>query len=722
MQLKVFPVLLLTVSVALARKPVDYVNPYIGNISHLLVPTYPTVQRPNSMVRFYPARRDFTDTLLHGFPLTVTKHRRGGSVFLLPLTSREMPAKPAYHYDQEQLTPYNYFVRLDEPEVTVAFAPSRQAGLYQFDFDADGEHRLALSARAGAFNANGGAVSGSEDIGKGVKLFFYVEFDPKPAQVQKSRHATTLTFPSSAARVSARYGISYISAPQAEKNLRREIDHYDLNTITADGHREWNAALGKIQVTGSDENNKTIFYTALYRTYERMVNVSEDGRYFSPFDNQVHDDNGAPFYTDDWVWDTYLAAHPLGILLNPDAEQHKLASYIRMYEQSGRMPTFPGPFGDDHAMNGNHYIALFLDAWRKGLRNFDFAKAYEGSRRTVTETTLIPWKKAPATKLDKFYADHGYFPALRPDEAETCAAVTGERRQAVTVTLAAAYDDWCLSQMARELGQADDEQFFARRALNYRHVFNPATGFFHPKDADGEFIKPFDYVWSGGNGARDYYDENHGWIYRWDARHNIADLMQLMGGTENFCAALDATFDTAAAGGKHKLHTQLPDHTGNVGHFSMGNEPGFHIPYLYTYAGQPWKTQRRVRSLLTQWFRNDLMGIPGDEDGGGMSAFVVFSMMGFYPVTPGLPVYVIGSPSFERVTISLSNGKHFTVSAKNYARENIYIQAARLNGKELTQPWFHHRDLADGGELELTMGDRPNKSWGVTAPPSWEAP
>ena len=222
-------------------------------------------------------------------------------------------------------------------------------------------------------------------------------------------------------------------------------------------------------------------------------------------------------------------------------------------------------------------------------------------------------------------------------------------------------------------------------------------------------------------GARDYYGENNGWIYRWDVPHNVGDLVSLMGGNEQFIKNLDQTFNEHLGRGKYEFYAQLPDHTGNVGQFSMANEPSLHIPYLYNYAGQPWKTQKRIHTLLKQWFRNDLMGVPGDEDGGGTSAFVVFSMMGFYPVTPGMPVYNIGSPMFSQANMTLSNGKVFEVVAQNYSEDNKYIQSATLNGKEWNKPWFNHSDIENGGKLVLIMGNKANKAWGANqAPPSAE--
>jgi len=378
-------------------------------------------------------------------------------------------------------------------------------------------------------------------------------------------------------------------------------------------------------------------------------------------------------------------------------------------------PTFPQITGDSRSMNCNHGVATVLDAYRKGLRDFDLGHAYEACKNAVMEKTLAPWSAKPAGELDRFYHEHGYIPALRESEKETIPEVHPfEKRQAVAVTLGTSYDEWCLAQIARELGNEEDYRYFIQKSYNYRNLFNPETEFFHPKDEDGNFIEPFDYRFSGGMGARDYYDENNGWTYRWDVQHNIADLIDLMGGSEKFINNLDQTFREPLGRSKYEFYAQLPDQTGNVGQFSMGNEPSFHIPYLYNYAGQPWKTQKRIRSLLRMWFRNDLMGIPGDEDGGGMSAFVVFSQMGFYPVTPGIPVYTIGSPFFEKITMELSNGKRFTIIAKNCSEKNKYIQSANLNGRPWSQCWFSHDDIMKGGTLELMMGDKANQTWGNT--------
>ncbi len=258
-------------------------------------------------------------------------------------------------------------------------------------------------------------------------------------------------------------------------------------------------------------------------------------------------------------------------------------------------------------------------------------------------------------------------------------------------------------------------------SYDYKTVWNPETKFFHPKDKDGQFLPDFDYRFGGGIGARDAYDENNGWTYRWDVQHNFANLAQLMGGREEMIRNLDQTFAEPMGRGKREFYEQLPDQTGNIGQFTMANEPSLHIPYIYNYAGAPWKTQKRVRQCLNTWFRNDVMGVPGDEDGGGLTSFVVFSSIGLYPVTPGFPVYNIGSPLFSDVRVNLPGGKTFHLVAKDCSEANKYIQSATLNGETWGKPWISHEDVVSGGTLVLQMGPRPNKAWGAApedAPPS----
>ena len=582
------------------KDPVDYINPYLGNISHLLVPTYPTIHLPNSIMRVYPERSDFTGDLLNGLPLIVTSHRGRSAFNLSPYQGEEQNIRPViqYSYDQEEITPYSYSVYLDDQKTQIRFAPSHQSALYEIKFSPHKPSYLIINSGAGELNWSGKAVSGFQTIGNGTNVFIYLETEILPAMTfvlkdgkllstagsQEKNACIVLKFANHDTVTRVRYGVSFLSEDQARKNLGREINNYNINSLEAEGRRIWNEELVKIKVQGGSDNDKIVFYTSLYRTFERPVCISEDGNYYSALDGKVHTDKGVPFFTDDWIWDTYRAAHPLRILIEPEKENHILHSYIEMSGQMKNfwMPTFPEITGDSRRMNSNHAVASVLDAYVNGLRGFDISKAYEACKGAITEKTLAPWSGAPAGELDRFYTEHGYMPALYEKESETVPEVNKfEKRQAVAVTLGTSYDEWCLSQIAKAIGKTDDYKLFLKRSYNYRNLFNPVTHFFHPKDSHGKFILPFDYIFSGGKGARDYYDENNGWTYRWDVQHNIADLVGLMGGRADFIKNLDSLFSEPIGKSKFDFYFQFPDQTGNVGQFTMANEPSLHIPYLY---------------------------------------------------------------------------------------------------------------------------------------------
>ena len=698
--------------------PVDYVNPYAGNISHLLVPTFPTVQLPNSMLRIYPERSDYTSEYLNGLPVIVTNHRERSAFKLSVTTALETAAGPVIRtsYDNEHITPYSFDVTLADGKIRAQYALSHQSAIYSLESDAP--LKIVLSSRGGRVSWNGGAVEGWQTVDDETKVYVFMEPETMPVAVDTSSDArnnwVTLTFDKPELRL--RYGVSFIDVAQAKANLRRELSNYDIDALAAAGRKIWNETLGRIKVKGP-EKRKKVFYTSYYRTFERPICMSEDGRYWSAFDNKVHEDEGTPFYTDDWIWDTYRAAHPLRTIMDQPLEENILASFIRMADQMGTgwMPTFPEVTGDSRRMNSNHAIPSFADAAAKGL-NVDVKAAFEAGKKALTEKTLVPWSGNPAGEIDGFYWEHGYIPALREGEVETDPNVGWENRQPVAVSLGTAYDSWALAKLAEAAGNKEDAEFFRKWSGNYALLFNPETLFFHPLDKDGNFIPGIDYNFPGGMGAREYYDENNAWVYRWDVQHDIPGLVVLMGGPDNFCKELDRMFGTPLGRSKYSFFAKLPDHTGNVGQFSMANEPSLHVPYLYNYAGAPWKTQKRVRQMLDTWFRDDLMGVPGDEDGGGMTSFVVFSSLGLYPVTPGEPVYTIGSPVFSDARINVTGGKTFRIIAKNVSDENKYIQSATLNGKALDEPWISHEDVMAGGKLVLEMGPLPNKEWGAVSP------
>lgn len=721
---------------------VDYVNPYIGNISHLLVPTFPTIQLPNSLMRIYPTRGDYTSERLEGLPVVVTNHRERSAFRISVTQGTELKPIISTSWDQERVTPYSYYVQIADNTIDVSLAVSHQSAIYDFEFsNPDQPATVILCSDNGKMNAQGSHAEGYQQLSSSMRIFFSGEFSVKPiecgvlrdgdiqsgqARAEGRQASVAFRFPAGTRKVSLRYGISLIGETQASHNLAREQKGFNRLAVEKKGRKVWNETLGHIQVKGGSEDQKTVFYTSYYRTFERPVCLSEDGCYFSAFDGKIHNDDGVPFYTDDWIWDTYRAAHPLRALIFPAVEENIISSYLLMAEQMGTkwMPTFPEMTGDTRRMNSNHGVAMVADALYKGLQ-VDADRAFEYCRRGIEEKTLAPWCGNPAGWIDDFYKQHGYIPALNEGEKETDPNVHGfEKRQPVAVTLGTSYDEWCLSRIAQWRGDEENRQKYLRLSYNYRNVWNAETRFFHPKDKDGRFLPNFDYRFGGGLSAREAYDENNGWTYRWDVQHNLADLARMMGGREQMVANLDQTFAEGMGRGKREFYNQLPDQTGNIGQFTMANEPSLHIPYIYNYAGAPWKTQKRIRQCLGTWFRNDVMGVPGDEDGGGLTSFVVFSSMGFYPVTPGFPIYNIGSPLFTDVQVSLPGGKTFRIVAKDCSDTNKYIQSAKLNGKPLDKPWFTHDDIKKGGTLVLEMGSRPNKSWGSAvdcAPPSADA-
>jgi predicted alpha-1,2-mannosidase len=697
---------------------VDEVDPTIGNVGILLVPTRPTVFLPNSMVRMYPMRADAFDDRIESFPLTISSHRMEELFSIMPGRSGVAAA-----YDQEKTTPYYYSTRFDDSMIRTEFSATERCGYFRFTFPKGDAAAVLANRLSGNLEPSGdGAVSGEERFSE-MKAFVYGEFrNPVTLKFKAVGDKTNMTVTSQGSGVlEFRYGISFISVEQAKQNLHREISGWDFENVKESGKARWDKTLGQIIVEGGTASQRRVFYTALYRCFERMINITEDGRYFSAFDHQTHKDT-RPFYVDNWLWDTFRALEPLQTLLNPDVEADKIQSYVRMYQQSGVMPTFATVAGNYACMNGNHAAPWFADAYFKGVRDFDVDLAYEGVRKRSLQVTMLPWSLAPRGPLDEFYSLHGYMPALRPGEKETVKGVHPfEKRQPVPVTLENSFDDWSIAQLARSLGKPEDEELFLKRAANYKNLFRTDKGLMWPKDSDGNWIEPLDPKFGGGMGGRDYYDENNGYTYAWDVSHDYSGLIALMGGTEKAEANLDQLFREPLGHSKYEFQAKFPDSTSMAGEFSMGNEPSLAIPYIYNRLGAPWKTQKRIRMLLESFFPDTLQGIPGDEDGGGMSAFVVFSMMGFYPVTPGIPTYDVGTPVFGKTIIHLKNGKDFVILARNTSRENKYVQSIRLNGKPLNQVWFRHADIANGGTLELEMGSTPNKMLGTTPssfPPS----
>ncbi len=739
-----------------AGDAVAWVDPNIGGVAHLLAPTVPTVQRPGGMVRLAPNRpAGHPDPWLAdhvtGFPLNIIGHR-GPRAFAIMAASGQPDLAPGgaaalADHDFETAAPERYTAALDDGDLEVAFTATRHAMAYRFTFQAAGPHWLIFHTTApSALQAHDGGrtVTGEQSV-HGLDCFFWAQLPPGCAALyaqdeggeatEATEAAGTAQAQGNGAALAVGYnarepwtaevtvGFSYISAEQARQNAGEALGH-SFESLCTDARAAWNRELGRIHVEGGDERQRRVFYTALWRAMERPVDIAEGGRYYSAWDGKIHDAGGAPFFVDDWMWDTHRGVHPLHAILNPTRQRDILNSYARMIAQGeGWAPTFPQAHGNNAAMLGNHLAAVAADAWAKGIRDFDVETVYTGLRKTAMEGSRIPWYVGPATELDRFYLEKGYFPALAPGQREWVSQVHDfERRQAVSVTLDHAYDDWCLSTLAEGLGHSEDAQALRHRALYYRNLWRADLGVMAPRTADGTWVQPFDPGLYGGAGGRDAYAECNGWVWSWSVPHDVAGLMALMGGREAFAQRLDALYNQPLGTSKYQFLGQFPDSTGLVGQFPMGNEPGFLIPWLHLYAGQPWRTQHRVRQLMDLWFDDGPFGLCGDDDGGALSAWYVFGALGFYPLCPGRPVYGVGSPIFERAAIQLGNGGAFTVAAPGASRQNKYVQSARLNGQELTRPWFTHDHLIPGGCLELDMGPRPNRLWGSgpqDAPPSF---
>ncbi len=714
-----------------------YVDPNIGGVAPLLTTKKPTVHRPNSMIRVFPVTKPgledrYLSDKIYGFAVNMPAYRMDYVTELMPTCGEISLDKNAnaavYDHDQEEVHPWYHKVILEDKEIVADWTTSERAVIYRFNFQQAGKSNIIFRSNGNAFftSATKNSLQGWEEF-KETKQFFYAEFSESPitigcfkqgkiigdsTAVNGKKTGAFASFNLSGKMVEVRIGISYIDEQQAKENLQKEMYNLSFESVKEKSYEIWKSALDRIQVSGGTEKQMRIFYTSFYRAMERMVDISEYGRYYSGYDHKIHPSEGRPFFVDDWLWDTFRCLHPLGILLNPAQQADMVSSYIKMYEQSGWMPTFPQFYGDFPAMIGFHSAPVIWDNYQKGNRNFDVLKAYEGLRKNAMEGTMVPWRTGPSCSLDSFYRSNGWYPALPKDSIETVAMVDGfEGRQSVALSLEHSYDDWCLAQLSKALNKEADYKYFMQTSQNFRKVYNEKTGFMSPKMANGKWVELFDPQLSGGIGSRAYFTENNAWIWNFNVIHDISGLIGMMGGKERFTERLDELFNEPTEISKWRFMGQFPDASGLNGMFPAGNEPSFHVPYLYNYAGKPWKTQRRIREIMDMWFDDSPLGIPGDEDGGALCSWYMFSAMGFYPVTTGTGLYAIGSPFFAKVVINLKDGKTFTVKANNCSKKNKYIQSAKLNGQEFNRSWIKHAEIVNGGALELQMGEKPNKQW-----------
>ena len=693
----------------------QYVDTNIGTIGHLLQATAPTVQSPHGAALVEPVFRAgmkdryFSDKIF-GFT--------AGHAVLMPTVAPlgYMEGASTFDHDFEVAKPDRYEVLLEDSGIREKHTACDNRGVFVFDFP-EGDAYLTVYVKAcSALRYEDGFLfaEGSQEFVGPMATVLKVDalkaefFDTE----LPNHHRPEIKEAAKAVRLTLKGGtvtVPFAISPMGVDSARKSFRDLSYEEVMAACKARWNEVLGKVRVEGGTEQRLRSFYTAIYRATSRMHNYSVDGLYRG-FDGKIHEDGGFGYHCDDGIWDTYRGMHPLQLILEPKAHRDTVESYLRMYKESGWLPRFPRLNGNVPCMIGHHTVSVLAESLVKGVE-FDLELAYEAAKKNATQRTMLPWRDGEAEELTKCYHEHGFFPGLEEDEEETCDRVHDfENRQSVAVTIEQAYDDYCVGILARALGKEEEARYFFDRSLKYRQLYDEKIGFFHPRKIDGSFTETYDPKFCGGQGGRKYYAENNAYIYNFCAQHDTDGMISLHGGKDAMAAKLDDLYVEQYDGVlKSTFLMQYPDATGLMGQFCMGNEPSFHIPYLYNHCGQAWKTQRKIHELIDLWFTDSPLGICGDEDGGAMSAFLAFSAMGFYPVNPASGDYDLGSPIFDKVEIDLPNGKTFTVAAEGASGKAKYIQSATLNGEALTQAKFSHDQMMEGGELKLTMGERPNK-------------
>ena len=745
------------------ENPVGYVNPFLGTDDH--GHTFPGAALPGGMVQLGPdtdikgwdwcSGYHYSDNSVMGFSHL---HRSGmgagdwGDILVMPTTgklkvepgAKDKPGegyRSKFSHQEEVASPGYYSVILTDYGIKAEMTVTELAGYHRYTFPkSDAAHILSdmehcISDKC--TDAQIKIVSHTEIEGhrassgfvKNQNVYFFAKFS-KPFQSSGTWKKTNpgegsaeetgtnigafVNFSTADNEViEVKIGISYTSIEQARLNLETELPQWKFDQVKENAKKKWNDALGKIEVQ-MDQNideayrqQKTVtFYTALYHSLLFPAVFSDvDGKY-TGLDNAVHTAKGFTYRSDFSLWDTFRAEMPLLTLVDPARSNDAVNTMIAQYEQGGWLPT-PQQFGNSYTndMIGDHPVVVILDAWRKGIRNFDLNKAYEAVRKNALETPPDDSRSKGRKGLES-YLKYGYVPY-------------DKIRESVSRTLEYAFNDWCVAQLAQELGKTDDYELFMKRASNYKNIIDTSTGFARPKHSNGTWLSPFDPKFIG-NGNDRHYTEANAWQYTWFVPHDVQGLIILEGGKEKFIQRLDSLFTTGS-----DIHSTVSDVTGLIGQYAHGNEPSHHTAYLYNYAGAPWKTEDMVRNVMDNLYHAGPAGLCGNEDMGQMSAWYVLSAMGFYPVAPGQNAYAIGSPEFSKVIIHLdqnyNSSKQFVIETENNSKANKFIQSATLNGKPLNKSWFNHAEIKNGGTLSFRMGAEPNKNWASSqeaVPPS----
>ncbi|WP_338875644.1 GH92 family glycosyl hydrolase [Spirosoma sp. SC4-14] len=735
-----------------AKPPVAYVNPLIGSApsqtptarkhseagSELKGQISPAVGRPHAMTTWTPQTQAtetkciapyyYNDPKISGFRgshwLNGSCVQDYGSVTIMPVSGKLnwLPAERALPFDHktETVTPAFYEVLLADANIRAQLSAHTRAGLLQFTFGNGGESSILVEPNSDegegfieihperneivGYNPVHRIYQGSGQSA-GFSGYFVVQFD-RPFSTfgtWKNKEATSSSKqakgtgkrelvggfaswtlkPGEVVRV--RVGTSFVSEAGARKNVRSELPDWNMARVRQQTETAWNTELGRMQITGR-EMDKTLFYTALYHANLTPRIFSDvDGAYpgFAD-DTEIHKAEGFDYYCDFSLWDTFRACQPLQNLLNPKRAGDMMQSLVKKAEQGGWMPIFPCWDSYTAAMIGDHAQSAIADAYIKGIRNFDVKTAYTYLRKNAFDPNSDPksYEAGKGRRALTSYLKYNYIPL------EDSVWQAFHKREQVSRTLEYAYDDFCLSQLAKALGHTSDADRLTQRARNYRNVLDPSTGYVRGRYTDGRWIAKFNPFALRSS----FITEGSPAQYTFFVPQDIPGLARLVGGREQLVAKLDTLF--------------------NEGYYWHGNEPNNQIAYLYACVGAPYKTQARVRQLVRDEYDTSPGGLSGNEDGGQMSAWLVFSMIGLYPVCPGTPYYVLGSPTLDAVTIRTGAGKPFAIRAENNSPQNVYIQRATLNGKPFSRTYLTHSELLQGGTLVLTMGEQPNLNWG----------
>lgn len=515
-------------------------------------------------------------------------------------------------------------------------------------------------------------ISDRDSIGgKNTQGFFYFDYLGKSVLLQK-------------------VSISAVSIDNALANLKEEMPKWDFGGLRQQASKQWNKELGRIEVQTADSSKLHTFYTALYHTMLAPTLYMDVNGQYRGADDKVHKADGFRSYSTFSLWDTYRAEHPLLTFTEPDRVNGMIRFMLAFYDQHGLLPVWELKANETNTMIGYHAVPVITDAYFKGFRDYDVEKAYEAMKKSANQ----------GNDDIKLFNKYGYVPS-------------DKTRESVSKTLEYAYDDWCIAQMAKALDKQDDYQEYLKRSRYYRNLYDSTSGFMRPKLASGKWEEPFDPRAAPTDFSKRNFTEANAWQYLWYVPQDVSDLIKLMGGKDQFVARLDTLFNTSpkvSEGG-------VPDMSGLIGQYVQGNEPDQQTPYMYDYGGAPWKTQKVVDTIVDSLYKDAPDGLPGNEDCGQMSAWYVFSALGFYPVNPANGVYAIGSPAFEKATVHLKNGNDFTVEARNVSDKNIYIQSATFDGDPYNKPYLTYQDIKKGGVLVFQMGSKPNKQWGADGTP-----